>query len=121
VTESQPRPIREAGELDTVLREPVAILYKHSPLCGSSAAAARQVRTFMDAHPDVPVYLVDVIRDRPLAREVTRRLGIRHESPQALVLRTGDVVWTGSHTAVTADQLGESVNGARTPDTGGER
>lgn len=121
MTESQPRPVRDAEELDTVLREPVAVLYKHSPLCGASATAARQVRAFMDAHPEVPVYLVDVIRDRPLAREVTRRLGIRHESPQALVLRAGDVVWTGAHTAVTADRLGESVNGAPTPETGGER
>ena len=120
MTESRPRPIRETAQLDTVLREPVAVLYKHSPLCGSSAAAARQVRAFMDAHPEVPVYLVDVIRDRPLAREVARRLGIRHESPQAMVLRAGDVVWTGSHTAVTAAGLDESLAGARPQDTGGD-
>lgn len=109
MNDSQPRPIREPAELDTVLDEPVAVLYKHSPLCGSSAAAARQVRTFMDAHPQVPVYLVDVIRDRALAREVARRLSIRHASPQAVVLRDGAVVWSGSHGAVTAETLVEEV------------
>ena len=115
MSESTPKPIREKTELDTVLDEPVAVLYKHSPLCGASATAARQVRTFMESHPDVPVYLVDVIRDRPLAREVARRLSVRHESPQAFVLRDGDVVWSGSHESVTADALTEQLVG-----TGGD-
>lgn len=109
MSDAQPRSIREPDDLDVVLAEPVAVLYKHSPLCGSSALAARQVRTFMDANPDVPVFLVDVIRDRPLAREVARRLQVRHESPQAFVLRDGAVVWTGSHGHVTAEALSAHV------------
>ena len=114
--EMGPKPIREKAQLDTVLEEPVAVLYKHSPLCGSSARAAREVRAFMEDHPNVPVYLVDVIRDRPLAREVARRLEIRHESPQAFVLRTGDVVWSGSHGDVTAEALeGPVGNGNEQP------
>lgn len=116
MNEPTPRPIRQKGELDTVLDEPVAVLYKHSPLCGASAMAARQVRTFMDDHPEVPVYLVDVIRDRPLAREVARRLSVRHESPQAFMLRDGDVVWSGSHGSVTADALTDQLEG--TPGNG---
>ena len=111
MNDTQPRPIRETDQLDAVLSEPVAVLYKHSPMCGASAAAARQVREFMDAHPDVPVYLVDVIRDRALARAVSQRLAVRHESPQAFVLRGGEVVWNGSHGAVTADTLTEQLNG----------
>lgn len=103
--------MRETDELDTVLKEPLAVLYKHSPMCGASAAAARQVRAFMDSHPHVPVYLVDVIRDRALAREVARRLALRHESPQAVVLRDGSVVWSGSHGAVTTERLVEEVAG----------
>ena len=118
MTESQPRSIREPDQLEAVLDEAVAVLYKHSPLCGSSAAAARQIRAFMDSHPDVTVYVVDVIRDRPLAREVSRRLGIRHESPQALVLQAGTVVWNGSHGAVTAATLDEQVNGGRSTESG---
>lgn len=120
MSEPTPKPIREKGQLDTVLDEPVAVLYKHSPLCGASAAAVRQVRTFMSSHTDVPVYLVDVIRDRPLAREVARRLSIRHESPQAFVLRDGRVVWSGSHGAVTAEALTEHLDAARANGNGAE-
>ena len=111
MSEAQPKPIRKSDELDDVLEQPLAVLYKHSPLCGASATAAREVRSFMDQNPEVPVYLIDVIRDRPLAREAARRLSIRHESPQAFVLRDGAVEWSASHRRVTADALEQHVNG----------
>lgn len=120
MSESTPKPIREKAELDAVLDEPVAVLYKHSPLCGASATAARHLRAFMDDNPRVPVFMVDVIRDRPLAREVARRLSVRHESPQVFVLHDGDVVWNGSHGAVTAEALErELASGAGDTPAGG--
>lgn len=101
----EPTPIREPADIDRVLAEPLAILYKHSPLCGLSDMAAREVRSFMAMNPSVPVYVVDVIRHRSASREVERRLVVRHESPQAFVLREGAVIWHGSHRDVTAAAL----------------
>lgn len=106
---SQTMQVQEEEDLEAVLEEPLAVLYKHSPLCGQSALAAREVEKFMGAHPDVPVYEVDVVRNRPLSRAVERRLSIRHESPQALVLREGVVAWHGSHRSVTADRLERAI------------
>lgn len=99
------RPVRDEDDLEAALTEPLAVLYKHSPLCGLSALAAGEVRRFLAERPGTPVYLVDVIRERALAREVGQRLGIRHESPQAIVLRKGAVIWSGSHRGVTAAAL----------------
>ena len=101
----QPAPVEDAETLDEVLRQPLAVLYKHSPYCGLSARALREVLTFMSAHPRVPVYQVDVVGTRPLSREVAERLSVRHESPQVLVLREGDVAWHGSHRSVTSAAL----------------
>lgn len=111
VARPEPTPIQEAADVDRVLAEPLAVLYKHSPLCGLSEMAAREVRSFMAANPAIPVYIVDVIRHRPASQEVERRLAVRHESPQAFVLREGAVAWHGSHRAVTASALD-----AETPD-----
>ncbi|HUG40199.1 MAG TPA: bacillithiol system redox-active protein YtxJ [Longimicrobiales bacterium] len=96
------RPIRSEDDLEAALNEPLAVLYKHSPLCGLSAVAAREVRSFLEGSPGTPVYLVDVIRERRLARGLGERLGIRHESPQAIVLRDGVAIWSASHRGVTA-------------------
>ena len=105
-------PVGDEDDLETALGEPLAVLYKHSPLCGLSAIAARELSSFREASPDVPVYLVDVIRDRPISREVERRLGVRHESPQAFVLRQGEVAWHGSHRKVTAEALSRETESA---------
>jgi len=89
--------------------QPVVVLYKHSPTCGLSDMAFDEVRAFADAHPDVPVYLVDVFALRPLSNAVEDALGIRHESPQAIVFRDGAVVWNGSHRRVNRTALAEAV------------
>lgn len=102
-------PLSDIAEIADVLDMPMVVLYKHSPLCGLSALAVREVGMFSEANPDVPVYRVDVIRDRVVSREIARRLAVRHESPQAFVLKGGEVVWHGSHRAVTADALGEQA------------
>ena len=99
------RRVDDEEALEGILSQPEAILYKHSPLCGLSAIAVGEVRAFMEDQPDTPVYLLDVIRERTLAREVERRLGIRHESPQVIVLREGAPVWNASHRGVTAEAL----------------
>ena len=47
------------------------------------------------------VALVDVARDREVTWAIAARTGVRHESPQVIVLRGGRVVWTASHFAIT--------------------
>jgi bacillithiol system protein YtxJ len=88
---------------------PVAVLYKHSPTCGLSSMALDEVEAFSAQHPDVPVYLVDVLAQRPLSNAIEATLGIRHESPQAFVFRQGTVVWHGSHRRVQRAALIEQV------------
>jgi bacillithiol system protein YtxJ len=96
-------------ELDTVLKAPLAVVYKHSTRCPISALAASEVADFADEHPDVPVYVVDVISNRALSREVAARLEVTHHSPQAIVLAGGRVVWHGSHFDVRAPELAGRV------------
>jgi len=67
------------------------------------------VQRFVQEHPEVPVYLVDVIRQRPLSREIAAHLGILHESPQAILIQGGAVRWHASHYDVTAEALAAQV------------
>jgi bacillithiol system protein YtxJ len=105
VTAPAPIPLADEAGLNAACGQAMAVIYKHSPHCGTSLGAVRQVRGFAEAHPGVPVYVVDVIRDRSLARAIAARLGVPHESPQVLLLRDGQVVWDTSHRGVTAEAL----------------
>lgn len=80
---------------------PVLIL-KHSRACGVSAQAFDEVRHWLVQSPvEGPCYVVTVQTDRDVARAITDRLGVRHESPQALIVRDGRVAWHASHFRVT--------------------
>ena len=100
--------IREASEL-----RPVLVL-KHSPICPVSARAERQVELWLadlQEADELGLARIDVIAQRPLARGLTSELGIRHESPQALWFRQGELVWHGSHADVNRPRCAELFAG----------
>lgn len=100
-------------ELDAALRAPLVFVYKHSPICGQSDRAEREVQRFRDGHPEVEVLLVDVIGSRPLSRRIAERTGVEHESPQILLFREGTVVAHASHRGVTSPAMEAMVRAAR--------
>ncbi len=80
------------------------VLFKHSLTCPISANAYDEM-----THVGGDVGLVVVQSARDVSREVETRTGVRHESPQALVLRDGEVVWSASHWNVTARSVAEAL------------
>ena len=97
--------ITNEEELQDALQSDVAVLYKHSTGCGMSAAAIAEVYSFSETHPDTPVYLVDVLADRPVSNRVAETFGIRHHSPQVIIIHGGEAVFNTSHMGVTEDAL----------------
>ncbi len=84
--------------------EPV-VLFKHSTSCPISRHAHQEMERFTDRD----VNLVVVQHARELSNEIERRTGVRHESPQALVVRNGAVVWSAAHYDVTAAAVRAAV------------
>ena len=88
-------------------QQPV-VIFKHSLTCPISASALRQMKDY-----EGEIALVEVQLARELSSEIENRLGVRHESPQVIVLRNGQVVWDGSHFKVTADAVADAVGRAQ--------
>jgi len=87
--------------------EPI-LIFKHSTTCPISAHAYREMQR-LDAGPARHVHLVVVQTARPVSNEIARRTGVRHESPQAIVLSRGEVAWTASHYDITAAEVERAV------------
>ena len=98
-------PVKDANELERAFGEPWALVFKHSTRCPVSAMAWREVASFRKGHPEAAVYVVHVVEQRGLSNVVATRTGVRHESPQAILLENGRVRWTASHEGVTAGAL----------------
>jgi bacillithiol system protein YtxJ len=101
--------IATEADVATALSAPLAVVYKHSPICPTSGIAYEEIRSLRRLHGDVPVYLVDVVHSRPLSRYIAERVGVVHASPQAIILRAGVPAWHGSHFDLRADTMAQRL------------
>jgi len=104
------RDLADENTLNEFRRAELAIVYKHSPICPVSWSAQREVDRFIEQHPDFPVYMVNVVQDRSLSRQLADDLGVRHQSPQAILVQSGGVLKHASHRQITAQLLETWVN-----------
>jgi bacillithiol system protein YtxJ len=102
-------PIVNDGDLAALLAAPLAVLYKHSPICPTSGFAYEEVLAFRRLRR-IPVYLVDVIEHRPISRMLAERIGVTHASPQGIILRQGLPAWHRSHFDIQADAMTRAVD-----------
>ncbi len=103
-------PVTSAAELDGLLagsdQTPV-VLFKHDTTCPISAAAYREMSALRS-----DVALVDVDEAADVSQEIASRTGIKHESPQVIVLAHGQPVWSASHYDITQDAVEEALQQA---------
>ncbi|MDP9169882.1 MAG: bacillithiol system redox-active protein YtxJ [Acidobacteriota bacterium] len=92
-------------DMSELMARDLVVLFKHSHACPVSWAAHSQMSRFVAHHPEVPVYVIPVIRERAFAREVARQIDVEHESPQVIVLRHGVVDAVASHGEITEAAL----------------
>lgn len=111
MTERTFLPLAEADEVDRVLQQshdaPV-LLFLHDRGCPISRYAWQQMERVRDG-VDSDIRLVDVTRARAVSRAIEAKTGVRHESPQVLVLRDGRATWDASHFDITADAVAAAL------------
>ena len=102
--------VEDAAALEELLtrsHEGPVLLFKHSNSCPISARAYSQMQGVKS-----PVSIVVVQESREVSREVEARTGVQHESPQAILLRGGQAVWSASHFDITADAVERALKNA---------
>jgi bacillithiol system protein YtxJ len=107
--------LSDPAQIDGLLEESIAVLFKHSTRCNISETAYQDVITFEASNPRVPVYLIDVIEDRPAAQYVAEQVGVPHQSPQVILLQEGRPVWHASHFDLAGEALQEQVETCFSP------
>ena len=102
-------PLADVTDLDAAIaesRERPVLLFKHSRYCGVSCEALDELHAHIEAAAGNTAYkIITVQTHRPVSDAAAQRLGVRHETPQALLLRDGKVIWNASHFRITATEL----------------
>jgi monothiol bacilliredoxin len=98
--------IDDRATLDNLIsdskRQPV-IIFKHSNACPISARAYREMERLEG------VNLIEIQAAPEVSRDVEKLTGIRHESPQVILMRDGKAVWNASHFDVNAASVSQAV------------
>jgi len=107
------RLLTSVDELGPVVERSFArpiLFFKHSLTCGTSAWALEELEALLDG-PTIPadVYVVHVQTSRAVSDALAARFGIRHQSPQALLVRNGEVAWHASHHRLSQAEIARAV------------
>ncbi|PQP80430.1 bacillithiol system redox-active protein YtxJ [Paenibacillus sp. PCH8] len=83
------------------------LLFKHSTRCPISAHAYQEMNDYLHNTPNEQVKygIIYVVEDRTVSNEAAEQLGVKHESPQAILIKKGIPVWHTSHSDITTTTL----------------
>lgn len=101
--------IEKAVEDSYMENKKAVILFKHSTRCSISSTAKFRLENSLKSNSDFIVYYLDLLKNRELSNYLAERFSIRHESPQAIVLKNGKCIYHASHLSISINDMEEAL------------
>lgn len=98
--------IEEWRQLLAGSNEQPALLFKFSMTCVSSITAQKELKKLTTT---LPIYIVLVQPEREVSNAIEADLGVKHESPQLLLLKGGRGVWQATHYHIKKRIVAEAI------------
>ncbi|MGG5207591.1 bacillithiol system redox-active protein YtxJ [Chryseobacterium sp. MIQD13] len=81
-------------------------IFKHSTRCFISKTVLKNFEKEIDNLDNkVELYYLDLLEHRLVSNKISEDLGIRHESPQLIVIEDGKVINSASHEDISTSQI----------------
>ena len=84
------------------------VLFKHSTRCSISSMALNRLETSTPP-TGIDFYLLDLLQHRDISAAIADRFKVHHESPQVLVIRSGECTYDESHMGISMDEIAEQT------------
>lgn len=99
--------LEQLVEIEKESHKKSVAIFKHSTRCGISRMVLRKFeQEFIPTEDEDPkLFFLDLLSNREISAEIANRFGVRHESPQLLILKDGKVIQHDSHQAISAKTL----------------
>lgn len=88
-------------------KEQPFLLFKFSMICQSSLSAMKELQAL---NTELPKYIVIVQEDRLVSNTIEKDLGVKHESPQLLILKGEKGIWQATHYKIKKSLVNEAIN-----------
>jgi len=81
-------------------------IFKHSTSCFISKTVLKNFeKEIENTDEKVDLYFLDLLAYRPISNKIAEDLGIRHESPQFIVIENGKAINNASHQDISLSQI----------------
>ncbi len=98
--------VEQLMEIAKTTYEKPVFLFKHSTRCSISAMAKNNLERHWSTGDDLcNAYYLDLLQHRDVSNKIAEITGITHQSPQAIVLKGGDIIYDESHSAIDARRI----------------
>lgn len=102
--------IKSKDEVENAFKSQRAFILKNSPICPISRSARTVFEKFSETCDEsITLFIVDVIHNRDISKQIEYKSELRHESPQILYLENGEVKWHASHWDIKSSSLLENA------------
>ena len=96
--------------LDSSTEKPI-LLFKHSTRCSISSMAFSGFQSGWEGtEGEIGIYYLDLLNYRDISNQIAELTGVMHQSPQVIVLKNNEVVYTATHTAISARAALSSIS-----------
>ena len=84
------------------------VLFKHSTRCSISSMALNRLESSTPP-TGIDFYLLDLLQHRDLSAAIADKFKVHHESPQVLVIMSGECTFDESHMGISMDEIAEQT------------
>jgi len=97
--------------IDAVNATDIAVfIFKHSTRCSiSTMAKSRFEREWNTPDFQFKLFYLDLLTYRSISNKIEELTGVQHQSPQLIVVNNGKVVYSESHSAISATDSIQSL------------
>lgn len=97
-------PLESVDQLEVIAensKNKPQVIYKHSNTCGISRMVLNMFTESYDMDLDIDLYFLTIQSHRDVSNTIQDKFGVRHESPQLLIVKNEEVVFHTSHGAIS--------------------
>lgn len=94
--------IEQLNEIYHSSSEKPVLLFKHSTRCSISHMAFSGFERQWEGSDEMDLYYLDLLKFRDVSDEIAKLTGVIHQSPQVIVLKDKEVIYTATHSGISA-------------------
>ena len=100
--------LEQLDELRQKSKDKPQVIFKHSTRCSVSSMAKNRLER-KEFPKEADFYYLDLIANRNISLQIEEYFKVYHESPQVLIIKSGECIYDESHSGINMEEIKEQV------------